>query len=124
MVCCSSDSPGQLAERGDSVFHRQFEAEDYESIYNSADEAFRKQGSEAELKKNMKLVREKLGRLERTRQIESATTTTSSAGTTVKLTYESDFSNGTATERFVWKISNKSAVLVRYEVNSPVFDQG
>ena len=60
-VCCSTGTPEQLAEREVSNFRRQFDAEDYGDIYSRADEEFRKQGSEAELTKNMSFVREKLG---------------------------------------------------------------
>jgi hypothetical protein len=42
------------------------------------------------------------------------------AGHTVRLTYQSQFAKGLATEQFAWRIEHGTPVLLGYHVNSPL----
>lgn len=46
--------------------------------------------------------------------------TRGTAGHLVNLTYQSQFTKGAATEQFLWRIENQRAVLLGYNVNSPL----
>jgi hypothetical protein len=41
-------------------------------------------------------------------------------GHLVRLTYQSQFANGSASEQFVWRIESGAATLIGYHVNSPL----
>jgi hypothetical protein len=118
----SSCSLGKGKELGESAvvqFHNQFNAGEYKEIYNQADEGFRNAAKETDVMALFEAVRRKLGTVKQSNQngwrINSTPT-----GTTVTLQYATEFTEGIATEQFVFLVSGDKAVLYNYNINSPL----
>jgi hypothetical protein len=101
-------------------FHSQLDSEAYDDIVSNSDEAFQNSVNHDELTKFLSGVHSKLGSsrgFTRTNVFVNATTN----GTFIKVTYQSTFDQGNATEAFTWKRVDGGLKLVRYDVNSNAF---
>jgi hypothetical protein len=101
-------------------FHSQLDSQAYDDIVGNSDEAFQNSANHDELTKFLSGVHSKLGSshgFTRTNIFVNATTN----GTFTKVTYQSRFDQGNATESFTWKKANGGLKLVRYDVKSNAF---
>ena len=109
----------ELGESAVDEFHKQFNAGDYKEIYDQADEGFHKAAKEADVIALFEAIHRKLGSVKQSTQsgwrVNSTTT-----GTIVNLQYNTEFTDGNATEQFVFLVSGDKALLYNYNINSPL----
>ena len=108
-----------IAEAAVAQFHEQFNAGQFREIYGQAHEEFRKSTSEADFVPVLEAVRRKLGTVKHAEQAGWNVNATTS-GTQVTLGYNVEFSEGKGAEQFVFRISGDKALLLNYNVNSPL----
>ncbi|HEX8746384.1 MAG TPA: DUF4019 domain-containing protein [Pyrinomonadaceae bacterium] len=116
---CSLIKGRELSESAIARFHNQFNSAQYADIYNQTDEGFRKGSPESEMTALLGAVRRKLGTVKNTSQVKWNLNATPN-GTMVVLTYETEFTEGKATEQFIYRVSGDRAMLYRYDVMSPL----
>ncbi len=116
---CSLGKGKELGESAAVQFHNQFNAGQYKEIYNQADEGFRKAAKESDVIALLEAVRRKLGTVKQSNQNGWSVNSTPT-GTTVTLQYNTEFTEGNATEQFVFVVSGDKAVLYKYNINSPL----
>jgi len=118
LMSCNAAQSTDLAEK-QSVphFHEQFNAGNFDGIYNEATDAFRNSASKAEYDKLMQTVRHKLGRVKSTSR-QGWNVNVGTGGTQIILTYKTEFENGSGTELFAFIGSKGTAKLLHYQVNS------
>ena len=108
------------ADRAVEKFHQHLNAEQYLEIYKESDTLFKQNVTEADGVALFGAVHAKLG------NVKNATASgwkmnATTGGMFVMMQYEVDFSEGKATEQFAFKMDGNQALLVRYDINSPVF---
>ena len=116
---CSFTKGKQTSERAVARFHEQFNAGQYHDIYAQSDEGFRKVTSEQDAVALFDAVRRKLGTVKNANQNGWHVNATT-AGTQVSLAYNTEFTEGKATEQFVFFVSGDNARLFQYNINSPL----
>lgn len=116
---CSFAKAKQAGERGVEEFHRQFNAQKYHDIYARADDGFHKATSEADTIALFEAVRRKLGSVKDSKQ-QGWHVNTTPGGTVATLQYDTEFTEGHASEQFVFYINGDKASLFNYNVNSPL----
>jgi len=109
----------RIAEGGVAQFHNQYNSAQFHAIYNQADEGFRKGDTEASLVEHFEALQRKLGAVKQTNQTSWQTNTTP-AGTVVTLNYDTEFTEGKGTEKFIFHVAGDKALLYSYNVNSPL----
>ena len=115
---CSAGADRTKAEAGVAQFRRMIEAERYREIYAGAADEFWRATTEEEGIRFLQMVHDRLG------AVRSASSTGwrvnfTPGGSTVNLTYNTQFASGAGTEDFVFRIGGADARLVGYHVNSP-----
>lgn len=116
---CSLTKGKGIAETAVAQFHSQYNAGQFHEIYNQADEEFRKSASEADFIALLEALHRKLGMVKQSNQSGWGVNATP-MGTVATLAYNVEFSEGKATEQFVFRISGDKATLYNYNVNSPL----
>ena len=119
-VCGGFAAKGD-AERAVDQFHRMLTAHEYTQIYEAADGVFKAATTESELTRILQDVSDKLG------AVRSATETGvfsqeqvgTNAGTYLRLTYNTEFDHGHATETFTWRVASGQVRLAGYHIASP-----
>ena len=116
---CSLQKAKAIGEGAVLRFHSQFNAGQYHEIYEETDQGFRDVTSESEMRVLLGAVSRKLGSVKGTRET-SWNVNTTTAGTEVILGYDTDFTEGHGSERFVFYVSGNSAKLFKYNIQSPL----
>jgi hypothetical protein len=116
LPACSAGKSKQLAEQGVTNFHAQLDAEQYHEIFSNASLEFQKSGTEAEFVELFSAIHRKLGKVQNAKE-QTFFINYGTSGTTVTLTYKTDFASGGASEQFVWRVGEQ-AVLINYRVDS------
>jgi hypothetical protein len=116
---CSLIKGRELSENAIARFHSQFNSAQYVDIYNQTDEGFKKGSPESEMTALLAAVRRKLGTVKNTNRVKSNLNATTN-GTMVVLSYETEFTEGKATEHFIYRVSGDEAKLYRYDISSPI----
>lgn len=114
---CAAGRGKQVAEQAVKQFHEHLDTEQYDQIYISASEAYRKRMSEADSREYLAAIHRKLGSVKAAREtgfIVSATTW----GTRTRLQYDTEFTEGNASETFVFSIAGETATLQEYDIES------
>jgi hypothetical protein len=113
------DVAKSMSSAGKSVdaFHKKFNDQKFAEIYSGATPAFKGATKEAEFLKFMQAVHRKLGPFKSGTQSGWRGNTTMS-GTTVILTYNSQFEKNSAVETFTFSVSGETATLQGYNINS------
>lgn len=107
-----------LAKQGVAQFHSQMDAEQYVTLYAAADPELRKASSQDDFTKFLAAIHRKLGEVKQSTLRNWNTSWNTGQGTIVTLTYDTTFSTGSGTEQFLWRISDKRALLYGYHINS------
>ena len=118
-VSCSITKHKENAERAVAKFHQQLNAEQYAEIYKESDKLFKENVSEADGTALFGAVHAKLGSVKNA-NLQGWNVNATSNGTIVRLQYDVDFSEGKGTEQFGYLINGNEALLVRYDINSPL----
>ena len=122
LVAISSCNFTKGKAQGESAvaqFHKQFNDGQFHDIYIQADEDFKKAADEASFVELLEAVRRKLGTVKQAKPLVWNVNVTTS-GTLVRLSYDVEFTEGQATEEFVFRVSGNKAMLYNYNVNSPL----
>jgi hypothetical protein len=116
---CSFAKGKGIAEAAVVQFHNQYNAGQFHEIYGQVDDGFKKAVSEADFIALLEAVHRKLGTVKQANAAGWGINTTP-LGTVATLGYDVEFSEGKATEQFVFRISGDKALLYNYNVNSPL----
>jgi hypothetical protein len=120
LAACNPQTSTVPAEQGVALFHARLDAGKFNEIYSNATPEFQKTTTPKDLEALLSAVHRKLGTsspgTKQTWHVNFGT-----AGTIVTLTYKTQFSEGMADEKFVFRLENDGASLMGYNVNSPVF---
>jgi hypothetical protein len=115
-ACVGTGNARAQAETAIDRFHQLFNNQEFASIYQDADATFKKTGSSPEFTDFLRPYRSRLGAFERVQQPGQWLVNWSTSGTYVTITEDSVFSQGTASETFVWRIDSSGCALVRYAI--------
>jgi len=119
LCSCNAAKHKELAEAAVGEFRAQFNSEQYHAMYVSADDGLRKAASEADFVALMQALHGKLGKAQQSHlryYVDGRATAVN--GPLLTLVYDTSFASGPGTERFVWHIRDKRAILFAYNVNS------
>jgi hypothetical protein len=116
---CSLAKHRQTAQKAVDTFHDQLNAGQFQEIYAQSGDEFKKAISEADAIALFEAVHRKLG------MVKQATETswrvgTAPLGTMTIVAYDVEFSEGKGTEQFAFQMKDNKALLVNYNVNSPL----
>ena len=107
------------AEHAVVQFHEQFNAEQYHEIYAQADDAFHKASKEPDVIAMFEAVHRKLGTVKQAKETGWRVGVTP-MGTVVNVAYDTEFSDGSGVEQFGFLVKGGKAVLLQYNINSPL----
>jgi hypothetical protein len=115
---CSAGDDRAAAEAGVAQFRQMMEAGRYHDIYVNAADEFRRSASEEDGTRFLRTIHDRLG------AVRSASSTgwrvnLTSGGSTVNLTYDTQFALAAGNEDFVFLIGGANARLAGYHVRSP-----
>ena len=116
---CAFTKHKETAERAVEKFHRQFNNGEFHDIYVQADEGFKRATGGAEVIALFEAVRRKLGTVVNAKSTGWHVKATP-GGTIVTLGYDVEFSEGKATEQFLFQVNKDKALLFNYNINSPL----
>ncbi len=120
LVCaCTVSRTTEIASRSVEVFHQQFSESRFSEIYAAATPGFRTSHTEAGILTSLSVARTRLGSLRTVRRT-GWVIDRGEGGEIARLNFESDFENGTATERFTYLVANGRAQLLDYQISSPL----
>jgi hypothetical protein len=108
----------ELAKQNVGMFHAQMDTEQYAAAYAASDEKMHQATSGTDFVNLLDAVHRKLGTVRESNLRNTGIAWFAGQGATVTLVYETKFSDGTATEKFVWHIKDGNATLYGYNINS------
>lgn len=117
LVGCSSGEHVASAEQGVAEFRQLMDGKEFSTIYAKASDELRKSANEAELTGILRVLHARLGPV-KSAQRSKWNVNFHSSGTFVTLGFRTEFASGSGTEQFVFRITEGSASLVSYNVNS------
>ena len=118
-VACGMSKHKQNAEQAVTKFHQQLNSSQYRDMYVQSDKLFQQNTSEADAIALFDAVHRKLGNVDNVTPAGWHVNATP-MGTFVTLAYEVDFSEGKGQEQFGFKMNGNQALLISYNVNSPL----
>jgi len=107
----------KIAEEEVARFHDRMKAKEFDAIYDTSGKDFQSAVAKPQALALFEAIDRKLGPLTGQRQLDWSIKTYNLV-TTVRLVYESKFKGGTGTETFVFRVNNKTAELVGYNMSS------
>ena len=118
-VACSSGEHMAAAQEGIAAFRQLVEAQQFAKVHASGSEELRKSISEEDLAKILRGLNTKLGKA-RSVETNGWNVNYHTSGTFVTLGFKTEFEKGHGIEQFIFRIADGKALLVSYNVNSPV----
>jgi Protein of unknown function (DUF4019) len=116
--CGSSTKSLDLAKQNVEQFHSELDSGQYAAVYAACDEKFHQVTTESDFVKLLDAVHRKLGNVQQANLRNTGVAWFAGQGATVTLVYETRFTEGTGTERFIWHIKDNGAALYSYHINS------
>ena len=107
------------AKRGVAEFRSRVAQRSYAEIYYAAGSELRQAATQEQFERLMTTLDTRLGAWQAAEE-PAWTVTRGTGGHLVKLTYQSQFARGGASEQFLWRIERDGPVLLAYYVNSPL----
>ena len=107
------------AQEGIAAFRQLVEAQQFAKVHASGSEELRKSISEEDLAKILRGLNTKLGKA-RSVETNGWNVNYHTSGTFVTLGFKTEFEKGHGIEQFIFRIADGKALLVSYNVNSPV----
>ena len=107
------------AKRGVAEFRSRAAQKSYSEIYRTAGAELRQAATEEQFARFMTTLERRLGAWQSADE-PAWNVTRGTGGHLVRLTYQSQFANGAASEQFVWRMENGGPALLGYHVNSPL----
>lgn len=117
VVSCNPVKSTTEAEKAATEFHTLFNAEDYEKIYDSAHSDFKSSQPKTATIDFIRSVREKLGAVKSTSRT-AWQANSYNLKTNVVLSYSTEFQHGSGIETFTYRISDGTATLLGWHINS------
>jgi hypothetical protein len=114
---CAGQKGKAAAEKAVGEFHTKLDAGDFAGIYAATHPDFKKASSEKDFVAILDAVHRKLGTVRSSEQV-SWRMKQFNLDTNAQLTYKTTFSDGEGIEQFNYRVDDKSAVLVGYNINS------
>ena len=114
---CSSGDDLAAAEREVAKFRQSYEAGAFEALYDQGADELKKVQSKQAFVTLLEAIKRKLGDVTNAKLVNS-NVNYSGGGTVVTLQYATVFEHGKGSERFVFRIAGKKALLGGYNVNS------
>jgi len=114
---CAGRKGKEAAERAVTDFHHKLDAGDFAGIYAGTHADFKKAASEKDFTAVLDAVHRKLGTVSSSEQV-SWKLSQFNLDTNAQLAYKTTFSGGEAVESFNYRVSDGSAVLLGYNINS------
>jgi hypothetical protein len=111
--CTATKKATAEAVSATSMFHSRFNREEFRGIYETADQAFRKMGTEEQMEAFLVSQHRQLGDFQ-TADAPSYSVNFMTKETIVTLTYRSTFTNGHAQEQFIWVVIDGTTKLRKY----------
>lgn len=118
---CSGIAAKGTAETAVARFHDQLDAEKFDEIWDEADDAFKKATAKADFSALLAAIHRKLGRIVTAKQTGFFTQEqagTNLSGSFISFTYQTEFAEGSGTEKFIWRVDGQRVRLVGYNINS------
>ncbi|HEY1262382.1 MAG TPA: hypothetical protein VGF06_02595 [Terriglobales bacterium] len=110
----------KVGDQAVAAFHARLDQEHYDEIYRNTTSEFRQTGTEASQVDFFRSVHEKMGDFKRG-QLVGFNFNTTTKGTTLVLTYQSEFTRGGGRETFTWFLNGGDARMIGYRINSDNF---
>ena len=101
-------------------FHEQLAAGQYVAIYDGADETLRRTTSESDFVNLLQSVHQKLGKVQELNLTRTVIALHGGGVKSIGLTYDTKFTYGTGTEKFVWQKDDNHVTLGLYQIKSKV----
>ena len=114
---CSGSASVSLAEEQIPRFHQSLDAAKFQEIYAAASEELKKASSEKDFVALLEAVHRKLGAAKSSEK-QNWNVGVYTSGTSVSLTYKTVYTEGDATEKFVYRIKGDQALLLGYHISS------
>jgi Protein of unknown function (DUF4019) len=114
---CSMSADSKLAEQAVPEFHRMLDAEQFEPIYDAAASELKGAITRKEFTELLSAVHRKLGATKSSDQ-QGWRVNYNTSGTFVTLTCQTHYTEGDATEQFVYRLQGDKALLAGYNINS------
>ena len=109
----------ELSRTAVDKFHSQFNNGQYREIYLNADTSFKKNTKESDFIELLESVKRKIGSVISKSENGIQANGFESSGITVNVQFKTKFTDGEASEQFVWIVKNKEAKLGSYTITSP-----
>ena len=119
LMACGPFQDRDAAERTVDRFHQLFNEASYSVIYYEAEARFRRSTTVPDFDQLLLAVRRSLGTFKQARRM-SFRSDAGPDGTVATLVYESDFTEGKATEEFRYATREGRAYLITYNISSPL----
>jgi hypothetical protein len=113
LSACGASKKTELAESEVAEFHRAFNAQQFEAIYEKAGKELKTLGKHKEFVDMLKGVHRDLGNAGDTKRI-TWHINYQTSGTLITMDYQTKFAGGTVIERFAYKIEDDKALLIGY----------
>lgn len=107
------------AKHGVAQFRSRAAQKSYGEIYRTAGAELRQGATEEQFERFMITLDRRLGAWQSAAEL-AWNVTRGTGGHLVRLTYQSQFAKGAASEQFVWRLDNGGPALLGYHVNSPL----
>jgi hypothetical protein len=107
-----------IAEAAVDQFHRQYEAAEYQQIYEQSDQRMKDATTESDFVAVLTAMKRKLGTIQKSNELVPKWAWSNDTGTEVNLTYDTNFKEGKGTEIFVFHMIGDQAILANYEIKS------
>lgn len=118
LASCSGAEDRRIAEREVTEFHRAFNEQAFASLYEAAAPGFREEKSKDEFVGLMQAVHQRFGPVQSAHLRDWRSNFGYGAGLFTTVTFETRFSNATATETFTFLTSRREPMLVSYSISS------
>ncbi len=117
---CGGFAAKGTAEDAVARFHQQLDGERWDEMWEEADDLFKGSTTRAKFTELFAAIHRKLGNVTSSKQTGffGRDQVGTNAGSYVEMTYETEFAEGRATEKFNWRVYGQRVRLVGYNVNS------
>lgn len=117
IAACSMSADTQLADQEVPKFHASLNDGGFDALYDAGANELKTAATKQDFVKLLEAVHRKLGNVEKTEKT-GWNVNYDTRGTFVTLTYTTNFTRGSGSEQFVYRLEKNRALLVGYHINS------
>ena len=115
---CSTSTDTKNAKQAVEKFHQQLDGEKFNEIYDASSKEFKKATSREEMVALLEAIHRKLGNI-RSANSQGWNVNYNTSGSSVILTYATEYEGGKAEERFSFRLDgDEQPLLLSYNINS------